>query len=234
MNSAENRPTLRLQSPFWLGNHYTKIESPPGYVEGYTYSCGTDVGLHSYRFRETNVTAVRDLLARHPRVNARLDLVDQDLGERYRFLNEGGFDIGWQVTAAVKKDEMMVNYSVRIARPDSSLNFVLSEQQPAEFYNFEYGHRKQRTRIDGLPVYLRVNGWKNATRMWRDALPSSVTLFRRGLPEQEIPFEDGAMATLQHTERLVGRWDERWLFVQHGNQTEFWNFEVELVGSWDR
>lgn len=228
---SENPPALQISSPFWIGNHYTRV-TVGAYTEGYTHSFGTDVGPDKYVHRQHNLNAARSLLSSHPDVNSGLEIRHTELDEYYRFLEEGAFDIDWQVTAEVTGDQMIVNYSAKIDRPDSSLSYVLTQQQNAEFFDRKMGHYKKRTRIDGLPVYLRVNNMRHSRVGFGEDLPSSVTLFRKGVQEQEILFEDGESGSLHHTDTLVGIWDENWLYYRYAKPSDLSSFSVDLRGYW--
>lgn len=238
MNTVENPPTLKVESPLWLGNSYTRFPYPNStYAEGYTHTFGSYVGPTRIPSK-ANIEMAEQLLRTNPQINRNFTPGMEPFGGRsFRFLSEGAFDITWLVRASVKDLQMIVRYEIGVARPDQSLYYVVLEQQQAEFID-QAGYRKKRTRIDGLPVYLRVNDWPKG---WvaSGTPPTSVTLFRRGLPEHEIKFEDGNSATLQNVERFVGRWDEqwdfqRWNFYSDRLDPELSSYTTELLGYWSR
>lgn len=237
---------VRLKSPLWKGNHFTFSDE----YGGYHHHFGSHAGPVDLTY---NLQALQKLVQYRPSVLADLrhvengyDMVPYDQADQvtlprrdprnsYRLIEEGLFKIPWLVRARVSEGSVFVDYRVRALRPNLSVAYQLEQSQRAEFMNPPQGDmlgdsRKKRTRVDGLPVYLRVNAWQ--TDAWHYNYPTNVTLFRRSVREQRMPVQEGAKVEIRHVDTFRGFWDETWYTWEEGNNIQVDKVEIELQGNW--
>lgn len=251
---VQEAPTTRLSSPLWKGTAYSKG------TEGYDLSFGDAIGPTKPQIKEANLSTLVVAVAKSPAINSRLTLTRKDtetseaykdgdttvnnrIEEIYEAKYDGIFRIPWIVNVRVMNGEVVVNYIASLTRPDHSLTYLLEQSKKPEFLAaLHYGHQNQkiRTRIDGLLVWIGIDEWEKVKSGQPQAFPiekdepKRMVLYHKGLKPQQFLRRDGATAQLQHADRFIGSWHERWFWIEENGQKALSSMEVKLVGHWDR
>ena len=142
---------------------------------------------------------------------------------------EGTFAIPIYVRANVVNDEVLLYYYVRLTRPDGSLTYIVSHTKKPEYsHPLYYGHtaQKLRTRVDGLPIHLSIDGRDNGDN------PHSFHLKTSG--ERAVHFRriEGTSVALRTTRNFQGVWHERMSFDDYDGAMKLTQVGVQLKGEW--
>lgn len=150
----------------------------------------------------------------------------------------GRFKISWYVKAFSESGKIAVVYGVQLPRPDNTITYALRTAKQPEFYNgphYGYSWGKDRTRVDALPVWVRVEEWDKEMLEPGDISPEpyKVTLFATGLEEQSFEVDPNNSAFLRQTHEFVGSWKEQWNWKQVNEQLKLSDVNVTFKGSWE-
>lgn len=249
--SAE-KPEVELATPLLKGAPFQQ-----SFDDGYNliFSVAPVFGT----LRQGNIRALENLLIRCPAANRGLSLVRESTEtttnfqgglenkkeirkELHEAIFEGSFDIPWSVNITIVDGEILVDYQVRLTRPDLSLEYLLKQsKKPAFRHPLHYGteDKKSKTRIDGLLVWLRINDWEKVNIAHSQAIPiekeipKSLSLAHKGLRSSKFMKRDGEKASLIHLDRFVGTWHEKWFSYNNAGQRGIDYMEVRLKGGWE-
>lgn len=221
-------PTIKLVSSFDLGGPYDSSYEYGGY--DYKFDNGLNYEGENKQ-NIANLEANCDIaLTGHQKFKK---IYPREIWEDYTHLLEldGTFKVPINLLAKVYQNRLSIDYEIGLTRPDGSLTYLIRHTHYPDFYHLnwdERGDRKiKRTRINGLPIYLRINDWPDD-----EFHPTSLTLFRRGLKEIPFLYQEGATANLHYEDVFKGNWHERWKVDELSNKLKVKKMEVGLQGNW--
>ncbi len=149
----------------------------------------------------------------------------------------GQFLIPWIVTARVADGEIFIDYQANLNRPDSTLSFKLTQtKRPVlyhpESYIYPRKQRKKRIKIDGLPIFLRVDEELPPNEPNEPSRLNKLSIIGRGIKPVQFTVSDDNFAKLEHDSEFQGRWYERWTFRNDGEITKLQDVVIGLTGKW--
>ena len=223
------------------------LKEPLNKGNGYTgYSCMFGASWHNNKEALENILKVAPQKIQDLRLVRSTKETTEHYGEKetivenvrrhvFKYDFDGLFKVPWVVNAKVVGNDVVVDYEVLFSRPDQSLTYLLSHKKKAELraqsvHPFsDYLYQKSRTRIDGLPVYLRIEEWQE-----NNLHPKRVTLFRSGISSRSLDVKDGNSVRLTHTDRFHGSWKESWYVDVEKGKAKIYSLDICLKGSWSK
>lgn len=159
--------------------------------------------------------------------------------ESYLFTSEfeGEFIVPWKVNLLGVGDEIIVGYEVNLIRPDSSHAFKVVHTKIPEFnfiapFSSSYNVRKNRTQLDGLPVYLRLDEWEDGRYQSDPAKAKKISIISRQISPTEFEVKDENEITVVGQSRFEGSWREGWGLNDYRGRMEVGGVSIKLKGHW--
>ncbi len=150
---------------------------------------------------------------------------------------EGIFIIPWKVNIIGVGDEMLVGYEVDLIRPDSGYTFKLVHTEIPEFnfnapFSSSYNIRKNRTQLDGLPVYLRLDEWEDGRYQSDPAKAKKISIISRDKTPSEFDVKDNNEINVVGQSSFEGSWHEQWGVNDYGEGMVVSGVSIKLKGHW--